>query len=57
MASARPWLWDLEQQAVELVVAMLWRVDVCGCWDKGSWKPARLRGALKLTVQFELLIW
>lgn len=47
---------DLEKEAVELVIAMLFRVNVCRYWGKGRDQPKRNESDLKLTFQFLLFI-
>lgn len=47
---------DLVKEAVELVIAMLFRVNVCRYWGKGKDQPRRYESGLKLVFQFLLLI-
>lgn len=47
---------DLEKEAVELVIAMLFRVNVCRYWEKGRDQPERNESDLKLKFQFLLFI-
>lgn len=42
---------DLEKEAVELVIAMLFRVNVCRYWGKGRDQPKRNENGLKLRFQ------
>lgn len=39
---------DLEEEAVELVIAMLFRINVCRYWGKGRDQPRRNGSGLKL---------
>lgn len=43
---------DLEKEAVEIVVAMLFRVIVCRCWGKGRDQQRRNGSGLKLISVF-----
>lgn len=47
---------DLEKEAVELVIAMLFRVNVCRYWGKGRDQLKRNESGLKLKFQFLLFI-
>lgn len=39
---------DLEKEAVELVIAMLFRINVCRYWGKAGDQPRRNESGLKL---------
>lgn len=47
---------DLEKEAVELVIAMLFRVNVCRYWGKARDQPTRNGSGLKLIFQLLLLM-
>lgn len=47
---------DLEKEALELVIAMLFRVNVCRYWGKGRDQWKRNESSLKLIFQFLLFI-
>lgn len=43
---------DVEKEAVDLVVAMLFRVNVCRYWGKGRDQPRKNGSSLKLILVF-----
>lgn len=43
---------DLEKEAVEIVIAMLFRVNVCRYWGKGRDQPRRNGSSVKLISVF-----
>lgn len=48
---------DLEEEAVELVIAMLFRVNVCRYWEKGRDQPERNGSDSELKSQCSLFIY